>query len=186
MGRCTAMALLGLFTCATSAIADPVKIACEGETVTIPGWGAGTMMITYDGASPGTLAVKGAHLDFSVPAAAHKYDSPLPPLTIDGSGATTAILPDLKAVDSCAAGKMKSNSEADTYSVFAMSCMEDAPASAAPVPVKAAINLTFMRSKEGLDKEPLVSMKLTYLEKSSSPAGTLDIDLLPKDCKLVP
>ena len=90
MKTCLATALSVSFLTLSSALADPVKIACEGETITIPGWGSGTMSVTYDGAQAGTLVVKGPHTDFSVPAASHKFESPLPPLVIVSHG---AVLP---------------------------------------------------------------------------------------------
>ena len=170
----------------SSALADTIKIACQGETVTIPGWGSGTMNVTYDGGNQGTLAVKGPHTDFTVPAASHKYDSPLPPLVIDAAGDTKTIMPDLKAVDACATAKMPPKLEPDLYSVFAIPCLEKAPQSAAPVPIKATATLTFMRGADGATLDPMVQMKLTYLDKSASPDGTMAIELMPKECKIVP
>lgn len=186
MGRCLAITLSASLLTASSALANTVKIACEGETITIPGWGSGTMNVTYDSGNQGTLVVKGPHTDFTVPAASHKYEKPLPPLVIDGAGDIKTIMPDLKAVDACAAGQMKPNFESDLYSVFAMNCMGKVPASTAPVPVHATVSITFMRNDDSKALEPFVSMKLTYLDKSSSLRGDLPVELLPKDCKMVP
>jgi len=186
MKTCLATALSVSFLTLSSALADPVKIACEGETITIPGWGSGTMSVTYDGAQAGTLVVKGPHTDFSVPAASHKFESPLPPLVIDAAGDTKTIMPDLKAIDACAAAKMPAKLEPDLYSTFAIPCLEEAPPSAAPVPVKATAKITFMRGEEMAKAGPLVQMQLTYLDKSSSPTGSFSIDLMPKDCRVIP
>jgi hypothetical protein len=183
-GLVIALSVLGL--AASPAIADPINIACAGETVTIPGWGTGTMTVTYDGNNKGPLAVKGPHTGFSVPASSHKYASPLPPLVVEGKGDTKAIMPDFKTVDACAAGKMTPDLDPDAYSVLAVSCLEKAPASATPVPVNAQVTVTFLKDENSKALEPFVQMKVTYLEKSSSPTGSLAIELMPKDCKVIP
>jgi hypothetical protein len=171
---------------AAAALADPVKIACEGETITIPGWGSGTMTLTFDGGSPGTLTVKGPHVEFTVPASSQKFESPLPPLRIDGSGDTKMLLPDLKAVDTCVAGKLPGKYDPDTYAIFATSCLEKIPASATPQSAHASATITFMRGADMQALGPLVQMKLSYLDKSADPTGKLMIELMPKDCKVIP
>ena len=168
------------------ALAHSVRIACEGETITIPGWGSGTMNLAFDGGSPGTLGVKGPHVDFKVPASSHEFETPLPPLTIDGNGDTKMLLPDLKAVDNCVAGELPAKYDPDTYGIFATSCLEKIPSSAAPQPVHASATITFMRDPDMQALGPLVQMKLSYLDKSADPTGKLTIDLMPKDCKVIP
>lgn len=185
MKRYFAIALSTSLLVTSSALADTARIACEGETVTIQGWDKGTMNLTYDGAESGTLAVKGPHTDFTVPASSHTHEKPQPPVTIDGEGDIRTVMPDLKAVDACAAGQMKPGSDPDTYSVFAMNCMEAAPAGATPVPVHAAVTVTFL-SSDGSEADPFVSMRLTYLDKWPSQTGNLTVEFLPKDCKSIP
>jgi hypothetical protein len=186
MGRDILRALYALFITATSALAEPVKITCQGETVMIPSWNGGTMTLSYDGGSQGTLVVKGPHTDFSVPASSHEYKSPLPPLVIDATSETTAVMPDLKAIDTCALAKMPAKMEPDLYSVFAIPCLEQAPPSAAPVPVKVTARVTFLRNQNTNALEPSVQMTLRYLEKSASPSGAMEIELMPRDCKVIP
>ncbi len=185
MRRSVVTIIFATLAAGSAAAADPMKIACEGETVTIPGWGTGTMNLTYDGGPQGTLTVKGPHTDFAVPAASHTYESPLPPLVIDAAGETKTVMPDLKAIDACAAATMPPKLEPDLYSVFAIPCLEKAPSSAGPVPVKATATITFVRDDGASTSEPMVQLQLTYLDKSTSPTGSFSIDLMPKDCKVV-
>ncbi len=184
MRRFLAIALWCL--AASSALAEPARIECQGETITIPGWDSGTMNVTYDGAANGTLTVKGPHTDFNVPASSHTYEKPDPPVVIDGAGDIKTVMPDLKAIDTCVASRMKSDSEPDLYSMFAMSCMEKGPASVAPVPVHATATVTFLRNDSSGALEPFVSMKLTYLDKLPSQADNLAIEFMTKDCKSIP
>jgi hypothetical protein len=120
-----------------------------------------------------------------VPATYSKFEKPLPPGVIHGSGDTKGTMPDLKAVDACAAGKNPGN-DADVYWMSALSCMETAPMSAAPVPIKATARITLLLSDDGKSLDPMVEMKITYLDKSASPDGTMVIDFAPKGCKIVP
>lgn len=171
------------------ALADPVKIACQGETITIPGWGDGTMYLSYEGSgSNEKLSVKSPHLEFSVPASSHKFDKPLPPLVINAVGDTKSKMPDLKSVEACAAGKLSPDQKGDkdVYFMTALSCMEKAPASADPVPVHASATITFLAGEKANTLDPMVSVKLTYLEKNAAPDGKIDIDLMPKSCNIIP
>ena len=171
---------------ASSALAEPARIECQGETIIIPGWDTGTMNVTYDGGASGTLTVKGPHTDFNVPASSHTYEKPYPPVVIDGAGDIKAVMPDLKAIDTCVAGRMKSNPDPSLYSMFAISCMEKGPASAAPVPVHATATITFLRNDDSGALEPFVSMKLIYIDKLPSQTDNLSIEFMTKGCKSIP
>lgn len=186
MRRFLAIALSASCLAASSALADTSRMACEGESFMIPGWGGGTMNVTYDGARNGTLTVKGPHTDFSVPATFKTHEKPYPPVIINGEGDIETVMPDLKAVDACAASQTKPDSGPDDYSFYAMNCLEKAPASTAPVPVHATATITYLSNDTTGALEPSVEMKLTYLDKPPSRADNLTLELMPKDCKSIP
>ena len=174
---------LMMFT-AGVALAHSVRIACEGETITIPGWGSGTMNLAFDGGSPGTLVVKGPHVDFKVPASSHKFESPLRLSQSTGratrrcccriSRRWTLALP-----VSC----LPNTTPTRTGSSRRRAWRRYLPAPLQPVHASATI--TFMRDPDMQALGPLVQMKLSYLDKSADPTGKLTIDLMPKDCKVI-
>ena len=187
---CAGTLLVLISFCETSIVfAGSIKVACEGESVTIPGWTSGTMNVIYDDSEKGKIAIKGPHTDFSLPATLISMASADPPSNIiSASGQTQAVMPDLAAVDSCVASKVSPDqkNDRDVYLITALSCIEGAPPSAGPVPIIASVKLGLMKGEATEPPDTWLEGEITYTDKSAGPDGKLTIPLFPKECKVVP
>ncbi len=170
------------------AFAGPVKIACQGESVAIPGWTNGTMNVVYDDTGQGKLVIKGPHIEMSLPASLISMASANPPSNIiSASGQTRAVMPDLATVDNCVASKVSpdENNDRDTYLNTALACMEAAPPSKGPVLIVASVKVGLMKG-DAQQTDTWFEGEITYSDPSAGPGGRLTIPLLPGECKVVP
>lgn len=169
--------------------AEPLKIQCEREDTTTPGWD-GPMEVTYNGEASGTLSVTSAHIELSLPATKEvrtgEVDGKPHSVTgITGNAEVQAIMPDLAALDTCVASTIQPEfkGDADMYAVATMSCLAKAPMGTVPVPITAAVSVALVPSENNGPSDVVVEIKRTYAAKSASPSGVTSIDSFPR-CSL--
>lgn len=181
-----------LLTGLGSANAGPLKIVCDKENWLYPDSG-GPLTVIYDGGDRGTIMVKGPHADLTLPATLNSRTGTAAGITIStihisGGAEIKTAMPDLAAVEACAAAKVQPDLKTDVnvYTVAAQSCVGKVPMGALPTPVRASVALDLITTGGDPKPEISVAVKRSYLARSSAPNGKMDIDMLAADCKLVP
>lgn len=183
------VASAALLASLASASAGPLKIVCDKENWLHPDTG-GPVTVTYDGGERGTIMVKGPHADLTLAATSSSRTGTVAGMTItttriSGGAEMNTAMPDLAAVEACVAAKVQPSlkGDPDVYIVAAQSCVGKVPMGAVPVPVKASVALDLIATDDPKNPEISVSVKRSYLAKSSAPSGKMDIDMLAGDCK---
>ncbi len=174
-----AIVVVSMLSASDSALAESIAISCEKETITVPEW-KNPLSISYEGAENGTLAIKAEHTEFSLPASfrMHAEDGTR---MIEAFAETTAVMPDLAALDGCTAAKIPADlkGDADFYNVTSMSCLGVTAASAAPVRITASVRIGILPPAD-----VIVEMKRTYLDASAGPGGVMYVETYPANCKV--
>ena len=167
------------------ASAAAIKITCENEDVMAAGW-KGPMTVTYDGAASGTLTVKSEHIDLRLPATSKKRTGEIDgksktATAIDGFGDTKTVMPDLAALEACAAKSVQPDfkNDADMVAIARMSCLATTAPSAAPVPVTASVTVGLIPGDTAGTPDVIVEIKRTYAD-----ANKTSIETFPKNCAL--
>jgi hypothetical protein len=170
-----ALGALGLIL-SVPAYADRLTVTCEDTQASR----AGKMSLVYEGEASGTLNVKGAFGEMTIPATkAERTDEyegrKLKAVGISAFGAATVAMPDRRALEACIAERTKPRTarDADLYTLNLLACRERIP-EGTPAAVKARVDIS-------IDEPPLanVFVSRTYQERSNVPGGTIAIESVP-------
>jgi hypothetical protein len=159
--------------------ADTLILDCERESTLVPGWTA-PMRITYAGAEQGTVDVAAKHVNFKL-AGSKRTRAEDNAVVIEAFGETEAIMPDLAAVEACAAKSVPADlaGDADVYYTMSLSCLGSSAPGPTPVPIKASVSIGIVSASD-----VIVEIKQTYKAKSNSPDGKFSIDTFPLKCRM--
>lgn len=171
--------ICGLLCVPDIALAESLSLTCERESVTAAGWSK-PLNIVYEGAESGTVVVTAENTQLSL-AATYKTRAEDGAKVIDAFGETTAIMPDLTALDACTAADVPADfkDDADFYNVASLSCLGVIKAGSEPVSIDASVRVGILPTSD-----VIVEIKRTYLEPSSGPGGVMYIETYPANCKL--
>jgi hypothetical protein len=195
------LAALAAFPAA--AFAETVTLQCVQNTIgaRAPAEGGAAanpntaMTITYSGDASGTLTLKGAFGDMSLPATKQirrgsvegfnggkEYSA----IGIQGGGPATVTMPDKAAVEACVTGKPvpEGLSAEDNVFMALMQCTADAPPGKAKVPIAASVEIAFVSTAPPALELMTTHMKQTYSEASTLPGGKITIESDPR-CEIV-
>jgi len=174
LGACLFLAMPPL-----AAYAESIQLSCERESVTAPGWN-GPLSVSYEGGETGTLVINSDHTQLSLTGTLETNAEDGAKL-ISAFQETTAIMPDLAALDSCTAAKVPKDfaGDADFYNVTSMSCLETVEAGADPVPIKASVRIGILPPQD-----VIIEITRTYLTASTGPGGVMYIETYPAGCKV--
>jgi hypothetical protein len=182
----SALALLSLvsLTACAGAEAETLTFKCTEQV----GGNQSDMTITYEGAEQGTLTVKSASGDMSLPATKETREGKndagetYSVIGIRGSGETTSLMPDKAAIESCVKGKLPPDQLADADIAYstALGCATDTPLGKEPIKINGYVEIALLEPPSAQ-----VFITKTFLEPSSLPDGKLKIDSLPPpNCSL--
>jgi hypothetical protein len=140
------------------------------------------MTITYEGDDQGTLIVKSASGEMTLPATKETREGTndagetYSVTGIRASGKTTALMPDKAAIESCVKGKLPPDQLADEDIAFttALGCSSATPLGTEPVKINGYVEIAVIEPPTAQ-----VFITKTFVEPTSLPGGTLKIDSLP-------
>ena len=188
---CTLACAVFFGLAAAPASAAPLMITCENEDIIAVDWKA-PLTVTYDGEATGTLTIQSQHIALSLPARKEVRTGQLDgkPHSVTGivaSADTSAVMPDLAALDACAQSSVQPEfkDDADMYDVAILSCLSKTKPGATPVKVAASVSVALIPGDEAGATDVLVEIKRTYLDKSASPGGTASFGTFPRNCAIV-
>lgn len=160
------------------ASAETIKIACQGKEFDKPY----NVDLVYESGDPSTLKVSGSYGEFTLPAGKSINEGPDPAggsgkivvTNIWGSDELNLPMPDQAALEACVRKRLKPDQVTDSDIVFStiFPCASETPIGA-PVPVKASVQISI------LDKDALLILKRTYVQKTDLPDGTISLEPLP-------
>jgi len=169
--------LLFISVFARPAMAETIKVACQGKEFDKPY----SLEIVYDG-TDSTLRLAGSYGDMSLPAGKNVREgtdedgNKITATNIWGSGEVMLVMPDEAAIEACVRQKLTPDQAADSDIVFAtiFPCAASAPATAEPVPVKASVQISIFEPPSAM-----VDVKRTYAKGTTLPGGTITLEPLP-------
>jgi hypothetical protein len=182
-GAIAAVVLLSLAACSQSE-AETLAFKCTQTA----GDNSSDMSITYEGAEQGTLTVKAASGDMTLPATKETREGTdedgksYSVVGITASGETMSLMPDKAAIESCVKGKLSPDQLADEDIAYtaALGCAASTPLGKEPIKINGYVEIALI--------DPPVAQVFitkTFLEPSSLPGGKLKIDSLPPpSCEL--
>jgi len=167
------------------AFAESIVITCAVENPAV-GPDSGSLTVTYTGDATGTLSVKASGYEFSVPAK-KIVQADLPAPVIQAYDKTTAAMPDLAALEACIKKILDPADAADNraYDGAAMTCAQDLQPGTAPMPIKAAANISLLPGKASGTMAPVVEVSRYYEGKTARPGGPTRLDTFPSGCERV-
>ncbi len=159
--------------CGGSAQAETISVDCkEGHNL---GMHSPAMTMVYEGSDSGTLTVKGEFGEIKLPARKVTREGPdeetggtRSVVNVLGSGPAKAIMPDKKAAEDCARGKLTGELAEDKDVIFmsVMSCLGSVPKGAEPVDVNAEASISLLEPPDAF-----VVFTRTYVEPSTLHGG---------------
>ena len=171
----------------TGAQAAKIVIACQKSDIMNSAW-AGPMTLDYAGEETGTLTVKAAFGEMTLPAAKKGHETQIGQgQAIDGFGMMETTMPDLAALESCIASKMApgEDSNDDSYLNARDACLSDTPPSTAPVKVKGQVKVGLIPGDMPEEVAVIVEVRRTYDAQTNGPKGTTTIESFPANCSIV-
>jgi hypothetical protein len=172
-----------LSACGGSGQAETIAVECEANQ----SWQSPAMTMVYEGADSGTLTVKGEFGEMSLPARKLTREGPdekggtRTVVNLVGAGPAKVIMPDKKAAEECAKGKLPGDQAQDKDIVFVtmMGCLASVPKGTEPVDINAHASISLLDPPD-----MFVEFTRTYVEPSTLPGGEpIKVEAFPT-CKL--
>jgi hypothetical protein len=166
----TLLSLLLVASCGGSAQAETISVSCEESQ----SWQSPAMTLVYEGADSGTLTIKGEFGEMALPATKEKREGPdeqggtRSVVGIRASGPAKVIMPDKKAAEECAKGKLTGDQAQDKDIVFVtmMGCLGTVPKGTEPVDINAYTTVALLDPPDAY-----VEFIRTYVEPSNLPGS---------------
>jgi hypothetical protein len=154
----------------------------EAETVTIKCEAPLEMTLVYEGDESGTLTVKDAFGEMSLPASKEAREGKTDAgetytaTGIRAFGQVAALMPDKAAIEACVKGKLSGEMLQDSDIVFstALSCGSSTPMGTEPVQVNANVEISVVEPPSAY-----VFITRTYVEPTSLAGGKIELSSMP-------
>ena len=175
----------GLCVDPSRAFAETIVITCAIENPT-RGQDVESLTATYTGDTTGTLSIKASRFEFSVPAKKIEQ-ADLPGPVIQAYETATATMPDLAALETCVK-KILDPANADdnrAYDRAVMACAKNLPPGTAPMPIKAAVNISLLPGRAPGTMAPIVEVYRYYVGQSARPGGPTRVETFPDRCERI-
>ena len=174
-----ALALAASGACGAFA-ADVVQINCVRSGAFTAGWDE-PLQVTYSGDESGTLAIASTGVALSLPAnkqirTGELDGKPHSVTYITGNADTEALMPNLAALEACAASHIQPEfkDDPDMYELSVRSCLDTTPATNTPIPVSASFTIVLVPQSNS-PHDVIFEIKRTYAEKSVAPGSAMTV-----------
>ena len=175
-------AMILLSACGGSAQAETISVDCkEGKNLGMP---SSAMTMVYEGTDSGTLTVKGDFGEMKLPARKEGREGPdekggtRSGFGILGSGPAKVLMPDKKAAEECAKGKLTGDQAQDKDIVFVtiMGCLASTPVGTEPVDINAHATISLLDPPDAF-----VEFTRTFVEPGTLSDEAVKVEAYP-DC----
>ena len=173
---------LGCFGMGTGVITSFMCYGANAEVLTFRCDAPSEMRIIYDGDASGTLTIKDASGEMSLPATKETRQgvgddgAAMAATGIRAYGTVSAVMPDKAAIEACVREKLPADQLSDADIVFGtiLSCGSSAPLGEKPVQIKANVEISVVEPPAAY-----VFITREFAEPSSLAGGEIELSSMP-------